>query len=482
MKQYIPENLDIDELLIENPPSNIPKFDRDKLVHILHLVSYIPAINKDLEIVDGFVPIYSRILKKRVPDYPGYFKYLLQNGILQTDGSYIPAGVNEKHIGGKSKGYRFTTKYRTGLQAVTITNRTLIKHQRADSKYTKEMKKSVAHLLRWLDDGLQIDYEQAMKFITADRDRKLANPELQDIDLKTGKAKDPVTQYMAAQLSINNIADGELPAKLDNNVYRLHTPLTNMRSELRHFLNYNGLPLCSIDVKNCQPYLSTVLLLTGFWLCNNSETINIKSIKNTSIIKNLQPQDYISYIMCLKSDVIQAGIDFERYTDIATQGMFYEELEKMMSSELGIDYATRKAVKTAMFMVLYSDNRFIAKPEAAPKKFFKDIFPAVYHLFSLIKKGDKTKLPRLLQQIESHLMLKVITRRIAAERPDVPLFTIHDSIATTVGNEKYVQKVMAEELYKAIGHKPKFSVEYWKPENVRFNDKKLFVGEELLAA
>ena len=57
-------------------------------------------------------------------------------------------------------------------------------------------------------------------------------------------------------------------------------------------------------------------------------------------------------------------------------------------------------------------------------------------------------------------------KRISKERPTLPIFTIHDSIATTVGNEDYIQKVMQEELTKHIGHPPTLSVEYWTPENM----------------
>ena len=44
------------------------------------------------------------------------------------------------------------------------------------------------------------------------------------------------------------------------------------------------------------------------------------------------------------------------------------------------------------------------------------------------------------------------------------LFTIHDSVVTTVENEKFVTKIMDEELTKCIGVKPKLVSEYWGSE------------------
>jgi len=58
MKNFIPRNLDIDGLLKKYPPLRIDNFCKDKLIYILHLLYSIPANNKDLEVPDGFVPIY----------------------------------------------------------------------------------------------------------------------------------------------------------------------------------------------------------------------------------------------------------------------------------------------------------------------------------------------------------------------------------------------------------------------------------------
>ncbi|MGV3529141.1 MAG: hypothetical protein ACO1OO_09615 [Flavisolibacter sp.] len=475
MKQFIPITLDIDHLVGEYPPYEIARFSKDKLIHIVHLLHTIPANNKDLEIFDGYIPIYSKIVKKRIVNYRHYLDYLLRVGVLETDNRYI--------IGEKSKGCRFASQYETGLKAVSITNAALRRHQQKDSKYSTAMKKSHRHLVKWFNSNLEIDYNLAMDFISTDLHRKLRNPLLRDVDLKSGKTKNPYNQYAASYINIERIADADFQLSVDTNVYRFHSNITNIRSELRNLLTYNGLPLCSIDIKNSQPLLSIVLLLEEFWKGEGVKTtISIHNINHKSTFKQLPIQQYISYIMCLNSPETQSCAELQRYIDLVTQGVFYERLEQVFGEELGSKYADRRAVKTAMFQVLYSDNRFIGTKDAAPKRLFRDLFPPVYKLFAMIKQGDNTKLPRLLQQLESHLMIKQVAKRIAREKPDLPIFTIHDSIATTVGNEVYVQSVIEEELFAAIGYKPILNTEYWQPSAMKFNDKKLFIGEELMAA
>lgn len=131
-----------------------------------------------------------------------------------------------------------------------------------------------------------------------------------------------------------------------------------------------------------------------------------------------------------------------------------------MKKYLGVTYNNRKEVKTAIFQVLFTANQFIGQKRAAPKRLFKRLFPSVYEIFAIIKKQNKVTLPCLLQSIESLLVIKTISKRINEERPDVPIFTVHDSIATTTGNHLYVKKVMEEELEKALGHNPVLEFEY----------------------
>ena len=76
-----------------------------------------------------------------------------------------------------------------------------------------------------------------------------------------------------------------------------------------------------------------------------------------------------------------------------------------------------------------------------------------------------------MQSIESEIILHRCCKRIWDERNhQVPVFTIHDSIATTLENVEYVKSVMEEELRKAIGVTPTLSVERWNVSQLKHPD------------
>ena len=54
-------------------------------------------------------------------------------------------------------------------------------------------------------------------------------------------------------------------------------------------------------------------------------------------------------------------------------------------------------------------------------------------------------------------------KRISTEKADLPIFTIHDSIATTQGNEDYVSRIIKEEVKKATRLDVKLGLEFWSP-------------------
>ena len=70
-----------------------------------------------------------------------------------------------------------------------------------------------------------------------------------------------------------------------------------------------------------------------------------------------------------------------------------------------------------------------------------------------------TRLAIKLQRLESDMILRTICKRIISEKPDIPIFTIHDSIMTTDENVNYVKQVMIEEFANRFGIVPSFKIE-----------------------
>lgn len=476
MVQFIPNNLNIVKFVEKNKPINIIGFKIDKLIHILNLIYYIPANNKDLVIIDSYVPIYSVLLKKKIENYKDYLNYLIEHKILEGDGNYAKNW--------KSKGYRFALKYRNqSLKRVNISDITLIKKIKKLKNEKFESLKGYEYITKWLYSGdLHIDFKAAKDFAFKDFQDKVNHSELRDYDYKTKKIKDHHTQYSSALLNIERIKNQDIYMSVDANVHRFHSNLTCMKSIYRNLLTYNGLKLASVDIKNSQPYLSTKLLDPKFWYYNKYDSIFRNKFIDTTIIEDsinlftinkslffrLFQNSYIYsiIIMCLKSVNMPINTDVSTFVDSVSKGNFYELLSKLIKKELGTIITDRKELKAIVFLVLFTDNKFIGQDNAAPKRIFKLLFPNIYKLFAVIKKKDKAILPCILQTLESHLILKVIAKRISKERPHLPIFTIHDSIATTVGNEEYVKRVMEEELTKHTGYPPSLSIDYWTPENM----------------
>jgi hypothetical protein len=448
MIQYIPSNLDVERLLIDHPPKE--KLDRDALIHIIHLLTEIPANTKHRIDLNGFVPLNAAILQSRIHNYNVYLAYLIQNNIIETDNQYIPEE--------KSRGYRFTEKYRTFNKQEEITNYTLVKNIERHQA-TKIAPKKVYPVLRnYFNENLTLAYDSAKAFLDADLSASLLSG-------------DPgaYPKYNSAIMSIDRLKDHNYFFWVDDTCNRLHTNLTNIKSELRNFITYEGQTLVSVDLKNSQPYLSTILLTPEFYKQSSTtkSKFNYYQFENTLPIPIFNKQHPIEHpIMLVKNEdsLDNKGIsDIQCFKEKVTEGMLYEYIAEELTNQGLEGFKDRKAVKEMMFSVLFSDNRFIGAPDAEPKRIFRDLYPAVYKVFSYLKSRNHKNLPILLQNIESSLILGSVAKRITFEEPYMPIFTIHDSIVCPVGKEEYVKEVIIEEAISKIGLPPKVKYEYWIP-------------------
>lgn len=467
MKYFIPSTIDLDLFISQIPVGVINPFKRKYLLYILDLITSIPANNKGLILRDGFVPINAKALQNKVRNYKQYLSYLVSSGVLWVDSQYIP--------GEKSRGYKFAPAFATPVKLVNENQKDIItKHNmKSFTSLSTAQAKQYRHLIKWYDACFQIDQGTAASFILEDYKRKIQSPSLIECNEYTGQCKDPIEQYNSAYLNIDKFTRNEFHLKLDNFGKRLHSPLTNLRGELRNLLNYKQLPLTSIDIVNSQPYLSTLLFTPSFWglsadIKELALDFHILTYKSLGLTLNdiFNRYDMYSFIMLCKMAETNVNSDVHMYTEIVKSGRFYEymaEQTKTKSKERG-------KLKAAIFQVLFTDNRFIGQKSAAPKRKFREIFPDVYELFSLIKKKEKSNMPKLLQRIESHIVLSVITKRISIEKPELPIFTIHDSIVTVQGYEDYVSQLMKCELKKMVGFAPKLMISCWKPENLAFKN------------
>lgn len=304
---------------------------------------------------------------------------------------------------------------------------------------------------------------------------------------------------MFSKISAEQLASGDYNLKRDDNGYRYHSNLTNMRGLIRNAVTYDGKKLVAVDICNSQPYFSLLLLEKKFWsqIWTFFKNEPKKSVKDDprllstlySRLKLNKSKDRItitSIIMLgeMMLALMDKGLkeDVKNYKDLVVAGQLYEFLEEHFKRIIDLPTIDRTTAKIALLQAFFSDNRFIGTEEAAPKRCFSQLFPSVYKVFSTVKRKDKRTLALLLQNFESYFIVDVISRRIGTEYPDLPIFTIHDSIVTTVGNEALVSSIISEELEKGVGVAPTLKYEYWDTKNIDAYLLKLKIKAGLLSA
>jgi hypothetical protein len=477
---YLPKNLDLDEIL-KKKKTEIKNFKKDNLVYILGLVVKIRSCNKEY-LYEEYIPLKAAYIQSIIRNYKEYIEYAKDNGILECDDIYIE--------GEKCYGYKFSTLYdEVDLKGVNLTDLKVINSIKKNNPLSRP--KKYQPLYKWYE-GIEIDYEGALNCIIELKDK--ISKEAKTIE-KTSYVKGfdgkitPKTVstklnvdcfYRAALGNINYIKDKEFNLSVDKRCGRLHSNITNMKKELRDFLTYKGVELVAVDLKNCQPFLSTALFKPEFYE-KNKKLRKYKGVhyKDYSTVSNMYKQGTMLsnrikvdpiYLTLVKNSGTSVIADISTYFDYVLNGTFYEEFAKMIKDETGKIVSDRAELKKVMFQVFFTSNSYKGKRLGAEyKNIFNKHFPNVYKLFEVIKKGkdkdDKSCKPLLavlLQNIESRLILDKCCGRITKERPDLFIITIHDSIVTTKGNEEYIKKVIEEEALNYIGNKPKVEFEYWK--------------------
>lgn len=438
---YVPMKLNIDEILEKHPPDF--KYHKDHFIYILHLITSLHSKKRDsIDSYDSFTPINGQVLQKRNHEYKKYLKYLLDRKIIICDWYYIPKK--------KSLAYKVSNRYQSEIRAIEITKRTLIKSIINNRDYNKEKTEELLFLKKWFNSNLKIDIISAKKYLRAEY--------LKDKKIRSQKPKStPEIKYNARLLPALNTHTQNHNFHVDNKGYRLHTNLTQTKTELRKFISYNDKKLCAIDIKNSQPFLTIALLDKAIFLKNN---IQDKIINPNLINNNNYPIMLVDLINEIenKSDVIE-------FKKMVGNGKFYEEFGEILIDEkivkIDDNCNIRAMAKDITFSTFFSPNTSIAYSPAI--KVFNLKFPNVYRVFKLIKRGKKkhNSLAIALQRLEAELVLDKACKIINRLKPNIPLYTLHDSIITTEENVKFIELIMTRVLQKQIGIKPNLKVEPW---------------------
>lgn len=463
MTLLIPKNLNLKKILQEHPPNF--KYKPQFFYYLVNLIYQIPLRYDKLECPNGYVPFSSKKLKRKVNSYKRYLEYLMDHNILEPDNHYI---VSEK-----SKGYRLTKEY-SEQQPVEKEINTSKRLEESISKEHKPDPKAVRkyhYLYKWFNENLQIDERAAMDYINRKKEEEI-----------THNRSRALHKYWLNKISIKYLHKHNYWFHASGRDKRLHTNLTCLKGELRNFITYNGKKLVAIDISNSQPYLSIKLIdkylkpsIVEKW----KQKVNLKlfPLAFSELIPPQSPttsslllEPIIPNYTMLVQDVEDADHeDVVIFKKLVKEGTFYEVFIELFEKRFDNIYFSnnprgetkRAIVKDVMFEVFYSKNSYNTKE----KRLFRDTFPTVDEVYRYHKRINNNKLPIKLQKLEANIVLDKVCKLLSRENPEIPLFTIHDSIVATVEHKVEVRAALYYELKKEIKCPPKLKFEYWKPEN-----------------
>jgi hypothetical protein len=486
----IPSTFDIEKLVEQDPPSFLGK-KKSNLDNFYYLIDHLfhVYLTDDLSKSLGFVELFAYKLQENTAhNYKDYLSYLVKHNLIERAPWRYKKGDPQHGIKGKAFGYRLYLPYENNqdIKLVPIVGevykkqrKPLIKHW---SSYQKSLYKKHPVLSQWFEN-LEIDLAGCRKWIDAHPEYQLIVGAIQG-DVK-GMPQKPLKR-LRALYSIDRIQRKDFHFSIDDKGGRFHSNLTSFKSELRNYLTWKGHKLVNVDIKNSQPLLS-LMILDAKWYMESSERLTYRqfpsipnpyiqysTISNTIDIPSSKLSSSITYIMIEEFLQLIEKQDVNKYKEIVNSGEFYKRLhEEVFKDNKPFD---KEKVKEMTFQILYSHKKFFhqdgdwmdpitkKRPNALPKRLFKKAFPSIFKILEDYKDHDNRYLSLLLQQIESTLILKHIVPRIASERPDLPIFTIHDSVVTLAGDEGYVEQVMREEIMRLTGLTPKFGIERWEPQ------------------
>lgn len=406
-------------LLCDIGKSEIPHFNPSYLKEMLTLISL--HNRKD----QGNSVLKAKYLNQLIPGYQNYVRFLMDLGIIQRSGKYIP--------GETSYQYCFTPEYKDRLVYRTVTDQYLIrrlinKHLRRHNTRKIPMQGKLLHQMTINPD--------ALNFIEHLEDNK----------------------HDAALCSYLKIKQGDIFYIIDKTSGRFHSNLTNLPEPLRKYIRVNNKELANIDIKNSQPYLSTILLTDPG--------------KVARFAKNRKLRMLLDSLYSIDS------MDVKMFVYLTIKGKLYEYL---MDNGFANN---RKEVKRQLFIIMFGPGSYWSKQH----EIFYNYFPEVFERFSIIKgksKGNKfesyKRLAILLQTVESYLVLDVILNRIYIEKPGTIALTIHDSVLTSIltSDVDSVAKIMNEVLTGFVGYAPTLKIEKSENKTAQIDfDRELGVIEE----
>ena len=410
----IPKGVDLASLKNESDKKNIVKHMSATCTLLIHQFCYQverqDGSETDKEERDLFnVEIPSSTFREKVNyRYIPALKKLTDAGIIKCNNSYL--------TGEYSKSYTFTNL--SYFSEVTFVPDPDYKSPKYD---LEEPYKSLC--IDFDCDKLTLDENKVYKYIST----------------LNGRSK-KVHHLISAQ----RILMGDYYFHIDK-YGRFHHNLTNLSSNLRKFLTYENEKLKGIDLPNAQPLLLLILLN------------HIKEHKESQYL--VDPSEVLKAIdenldqVPLLKELVLSG-NFYAFIYHKLQLLDHKDLPETTWEES--PKAVRKAIKLEVLKWINAKRDSLDDYRTYIDEIIEHHFKPLHTLMWTIKSLENTpdaeltkdgntlnkasykNAARVLQSMESDIIIKGICNQLKDEKPSIPLFTIHDCIYTNESNFEYL--------------------------------------------
>lgn len=421
--------------------------------------------NKTLENIP--VALNAKILRGIKSDYNEYIDWLIEQEVIFKAEKYQPGRSSNK--------YCFANFILPSLKEDSVSEIVELKALEsstitvARSIQESEVYEENKHLLKWFNDDLEIDFEGAKTYI---KHLSYYEGEIYDLTHKKVHWNHQISalHYKAFHATRNEESD-----------FRLHTVLTNLKKIFKPFVTYEGQELIGYDLKNSQPFFLIFLIDS---IINNNNKIDVildriynKKNYNSFMLQNLRK--------CLSTEGFQK--DYEVFKTWVLNGEIYESMETVIKHEkrLGSYFANKYNARKKVTEIKKVDNvRALMKgviftlffsginTRNSNYKTFKEAFPNLVTVIELFKENDHSDFSKLLQNIESECIIDFVSKKIANDYPEIPLFSIHDSLSTTKNYAHILKNLMPKYIFEYTGLMPKIEEEKWKKHDYQVDYKK----------
>jgi hypothetical protein len=286
------------------------------------------------------------------------------------------------------------------------------------------------------------------------------------------------------KIKLEDVENKNYPFKLSNSNLRFHSNLTSLKKELRQFVQVNGKKLVEIDMKSSQPYILSTILNDYF--TNSTEngynlfTIFPELYDHLHNLKKFIPTntpERTEYILGIHFTP-ESKNNLQNFINYNFENDFYENILKngrlkSNSKELNqkLNSKGRSYIKRNIMNYLFERNDDFKSDNLVVEK-IDSLFPELGDYITRFNSYyTNSTFSYLLQRTESYIILKKVCGYINEYYPQIPFFTIHDSILTTEEFSIEVKKIMVDKISEVTGKTPVVTV---KSESEKINIEEIW--------